>query len=234
MNEKFSPNPEREPSRISLIVEDFRRRLSDFVPRNKVAAALAIVAALSSSCARIEHGQGQVSDSDQKIEDTRGPESYKQPQDSLSPENGQMKIAEIRKQIAKTKDPTSFTEHQEQPKVNFDQSTVLEACGEVIQKEHQVQAINVLREKNILAAFVEIPIEGGAETEEATDYQALLFTIGNNGELSLITKFSADTFDTPKHEFENNPAITNAGISLKDLTWLVQNSPTGKNLVSIK
>lgn len=234
MNEKFSPNQEREPGRISLIVEDFRTRLSDFVPRNKVAAALAIVAALGTSCARIEHSQGQLKNSDQEIEDTRGPETYEQPQDSLSPEDGQMKIDEIRKQIAETKEPTSSTEHQEQTEVNFDQSTVLEACNEVIQKEHQVQAINILREKNILAAFVEIPIEGGAETEEATDYQALLFTIGENGKLSLITKFSADTFDTPKHEFENNPAITDAGISLEDLTWLVQNSPTGENLVSIK
>lgn len=230
MPEKISPGPEREKITLSEIVEEFKYKIADFVPRNKMATALLIVAALGTGCARMRE-QRQEPSGAQEIERLAPEIDEGNIVKEIKPTDSET-IESLRRQISE--EPTEEVEQETDITTDISEEEVIKACEEVMSGDHKVGGINILSEKKILSALVEVPNEGAAETEEQTTYRALIFKIDDNNNLRLISKFATDAFDVPKYQMEHNEAIASSGLTLEELKWLVWNSSEDENLISVK
>jgi hypothetical protein len=231
MRENY-PLPERKELRsIEDILTEFRNKVTEFVPPHKIAFALAALAAIGAGCAK-DHGTGVLPPPPTATygpavagDDADERQGYQQEQ--TAKDNTQ--IDTLREQIKRDDPPKEEVHH-----LQISETNIREACDQKIEGQFTLKAVNVLNSNGIACAFVERPAEGASENEEQFTYEALLFHLNESGGMSFITQFPADTFDTPRYEMKHNPDVTAMGLTVDELTWLIQNPPENGELITIK
>ncbi|MDD3086601.1 MAG: hypothetical protein PHH45_01480, partial [Patescibacteria group bacterium] len=153
MPEKISPGPEREKIALSEIVEEFKYKIADFVPRNKMATALLIVAALGTGCARMREQQQEPSGA-QEIERLAPEIDEGNIVKEIKPTDSET-IESLRRQISE--EPAEEAKQETDITTDISEEEVIKACEEVMSGDHKVGGINILSEKKILSALVEVP-----------------------------------------------------------------------------